>query len=634
MYDRNTYTFCSGTVAARCSPQDEVFSVTDACAVKVSSSLIKGVYVGSVTFLLRKIPTGFYRFSFSTPGRNFKSNVFQIFVHNPVSAPPTPQSLIGQELTSAIDICTNSLFRLLKSIGLDDAIANFTSDAIRANHVFRGNLPLTSTEGFVLSDVHFKLLPPFFVQLPPTIEEGPRTDRRITASLSSSGSAVFLSAPANDDSVFPIVWHLHQGASNLLCVANQFGGNARLNWMSSGVTSTESLQLTKPAITIMSASVQRDIPNIVPLSVTLNVSSTFVVRVTYRCDECARAKIFGVLEDLCFCKPTLFVRVVSLDATSRCSQAVISARSFNGLNAFASPSCFLGEGLVKPSVPLAGVCEFTNLVIDSATFGCSYQLEVINPYNNLNSVLARSSRFRVCSIFPKQLSDAPTCSPLPRTANYSAFTWSGVFLPQPPSDWSSGPSFIDITRSNEILTSVQPGSRVPLVVNVCGASVFSSTSSSFQPKRPVSFSNRDTMQLQVDIFSTNLAASTNRGRSIATCSLLVTRGLQCTAIVTSGNCIVSPMPNKNSCISDALPERAFFCQTQFNPKSTMPRVADLQLQLFFNDVIPAVESGNFKIEVGGSGSDTRLNTGRDWGYTAPKMCAVIIFLFCLNFRAC
>ena len=613
----------------RCFPQDPVFGVTGSCAVKVSGILHSDIFVGSVTFLLRKVPTGFYQISFSTTDQSFKSNIFQIFIHNPSPPPPVPQPLSGPNLKNARGICTvflkNVLYGIAKYIGgdvTDSAVMDIFVDIFSPSNVFSVESSLTNDRSVPLSDLYFKEVPNFFYSAP-LVKNIPNPNRALVTNVSSSGTVILLSAPDFSDrgGVFPIVWHLHNDTSNLLCVSNPFGGNLSIYWMSRGVTSVEPLALPQSMIRVISAHVTQNIPAVVPLSVALNSSRAFTVNVSFVCDLCIDTPDQGT----CVCEPTLIARVVKLDSSSRCGVATISSMSSNGFNSFGSPTCkdsvFIpGTSALEPQSIL---CSFKELVIDSATFGCIYELEIISPYSSL--VIAKSSNFTVCAIYPLAVSDAPLCFPKSTPANYSLFTWSGIFIPPgPPPSLSIQPQFVDILKTEKIVTSFSRGQKASFVVNLCGASVFSTMNVAFQPNFPSSFSNPSAgMQLEVSVNSIDDDAQT-----IATCSLWVQRGPRCIATVVSGNCIVLPFSNGDTCFSNTRTQKAFFCQSQYNP-ATVP---DLQLQLFFKDVVPANDIGNFKIVVNGSGSSSSNGIGSYWGFAPPEECATsFLLMFCESF---
>jgi hypothetical protein len=155
--------------------------------------------------------------------------------------------------------------------------------------------------------------------------------------------------------------------------------------------------------------------------------------------------------------------------------------------------------------------------------------------------------------------------------------------------------------------------------------VFSTMNVAFQPKFPSSFSNPSAgMQLEVSVNS----IEDDDAQTIATCSLWVQRGPRCIATVVSGNCIVLPFSNGDTCFSNTRTQKAFFCQSQYNP-ATVP---DLQLQLFFKDVVPANDIGNFKIVVNGSGSSSSNGIGSYWGFAPPEECATsFLLMFCESF---
>jgi hypothetical protein len=591
----------------RCSSEDPVFGFTGACSLKTLSSFQGGVYVGSVSFLLRKVPTGFYRVVFSV--QNFQSNALQLFIHNPVTAVSTPQQLLGQNLINAVNVCEEYLFRLFRILFEDDSTSRKVASIFKANYVFSVETPLTNAERFPLSDLYFQVVPNFYSA---PLNRSQDLSSNVISLLASSGSTNLLSFP--EASFFPISWHVHNGTSNFLCVSNPYSGDLTLNWMSSGVTSKEPLKLTQPAITILSARVIRDMPQALPLSVTLNSSNFFTVNVTYRCDDCT-----AILFDICVCQPVLFARAINLGKSSGCGEATISSKSSDGINSFPAPLCSVDNNLIAfRGRPQTALCSFDNLIIDSATFGCKYQLQVVNPYedNALLAVVATSSVFQMCQIYPIQLSAASLCSSELPAANYSLFTWTGILLPEPPSAWrqSLEPTFIDLSRTNS-LQSIRRSRSVSLIVNVCGGSVHSTTQAAFQPNLPhFLFSNPDIMQLQVNVSSSNQA--TGSLREIASCLVAVYRGLPnrtCSAYVISGNCIIVPMPNNDTCNSNFATQSAFFCQNQFNPSGN----PDLQLQLFFNSIAPASVVGTYNITVSGSGSNSGFGDGRFWGFAPP-----------------
>lgn len=564
----------------------------------VSSVLHRGVYVHSVLFWLRSIPSGFYRLRFSTDDQLFKSNVFQLFIHNVAPAPSVPQPV--SNLDNSRTICTQSLTSLLLSIPGTDP---FFAVLLQADHVFNVASPIANSQGLPLSDLYFKTVPNFFFENNGLLFS---TREALVTVSSSEGNVSLLSLALG--SPLPTAWHLQTRDSSLLCVSNVFGGKLSLHWMLNGVSSIDSFELSRPRVSILSVSIVKNIPEVVPLSVTLNSTGIFTVNVTYRCDECALAP------PICVCLPLLLVRAVKLDES--CGEATISAKSSSGLFAFPSPSCTIEidqDTFLQP-FPRSGLCRFHNLTIDSATFGCSYRLEVVNPYDGMN-VVQRSSNFKVCATFPVALSAAPLCSPQQSQANYSLFTWSGILLSRPPSNPSSNPRFVNVEEQSS-LPSFARNRPVSLVVNLCGASVFSTTSSQFQPNRlPFFENNRLARQLQVDV------SSGNPTRQIATCSLTILANLRCSATVVSGDCVVSQMPNGDTCYTNALTKSAFFCQTQFNPSR---RTADLQLQLVFNGITSSDELGETRIEIGGSGSNSSGEQGRYWGFAPPQSCV----LFC------
>ena len=137
----------------RCSQQDILTKVTAACSVNFSSSFQNGISVGSASFLLRSIPTGFYQISFSylqSSNANplsqnlFQSNVFQLFIHNPVPRFPEPQLLSGLDLKNAQETCQEYLYRIFLKLDIDGFLAFLLAFSFRANHVFRGNMTQTT----------------------------------------------------------------------------------------------------------------------------------------------------------------------------------------------------------------------------------------------------------------------------------------------------------------------------------------------------------------------------------------------------------------------------------------------------------------------------------------------------------
>jgi hypothetical protein len=493
---------------------------------------------------------------------------------------------------------------MLTKIGVPDPFS--ISFIFQADHVFDVTSPITNSQGMPLSDLYFKTVPNFLFE-----GSSPTSEALLTLFSSDSNVSLLSFAPKEN---YPIAWNLQTPDANLLCVSNIVGGKSSLHWMSNGVSSSESFELSQPRVSILSASIVKNIPEIVPLSVTLNSTGRFTVHVTYRCDECA------FTPPLCICRPLLLVRAVKLDES--CGDATISAKSSSGLFAFSSPSCVIetNDNAFLQPFPRTALCHFSSLTIDSATFGCSYRLEVVNPYDGM-SIVQRSSSFKVCATYPVALSTAPLCSPPQTQANFSLFTWSGILLPQPPPNPSSNPRFVDIEVQFSLLSaarnflssslpSVARNRPASLVVNLCSASVFSTMSAQFQPNRLPFFENNPSeMQLQVNVNSGNPL------RQIATCSLKISTNVRCSATVVSGDCIVSQMPNGDTCYTNSATQSAFFCQTHFNPSR---RTADLQLQLIFNGITPSSALGESRIEIGGSGTNSSGERGRYWGFAPPE----------------
>jgi len=609
----------------RCSPQDSVFSVLGSCAVPVSSVLQGGTYVGSVSFVLRKIPTGFYQFLFKTADFKFISNSFQVFVYNPASAPSVPQQLSGPLLASSSAICLQFLAQII-ALYFNASVDYFNqtvSQFFAPSNVFSVASPLANTQGVPLSDVYFKDVPRFyFISPPPSGSQDPT--HALIAQMSSAGQVLVLSIPGLSDGVFPMIWQVQTSTSNLLCVSNPYGSTTSLYWMSSGLTSAAPLTLSQPMISILYAKITQDIPAIVPLSAILNSSSTFTVNVTFVCNSC-----LGLPN--CACVPVLIAKVINLNASASCRRATISSNSSNGLLAFGSPICDTSQSLTY-LFPTGGnaqwaLCVFNTLVIDSATFGCSYRLQVLSPYSG--AVVALSSKFTVCAVYPNQISTAPLCASQISPAPYSLYTWSGFFLPYRSqlTLLSSQPQFIKFPPTQTILYSVSVQQKVSFVLNVCGASVFSTMNPAFQPNFPPSFLNYPSsptsssgLQLQVNIRSNSVnamnATANDNGSLLATCLLWVQLGPPCTVTVISGDCAILPFSNGNSYCQNNVLQSGFFCQSNYNPAG----ISDLQLQLLFSTIIPADDIGVFKISVDGSGS------GGEWGFASPQQCVNSYFL--------
>jgi hypothetical protein len=595
----------------RCSQQNSMWGL---CAVPISSILQWGTYIGSVSFVLRRIPTGFYRFSFVTSDNKFQSNTFQIFIYNPASAPSVPQQLTGPFLTASSDICQQFLNQIIAVyFNVSVSIAQVVSQVFAPSNVYSVSSPLANSQGVPLSDIYFNDVPRFYFISPPPVTPSGLQDpsQALIAQISSAGKVLILSIPGLNNGVFPMLWQVQTSASNLLCVSNPYGGATSLYWMSSGITSAVPLTLSQPIISVLLAKITRDMPAVVPLNAILNSSSTFTVNVTFVCTSC-----LGL--PTCQCVPVLIAKAINLNASAGCVDVSISSNSSNGLLAFGSPICDTSQSLSRTfstggSAQWA-LCAFNALVIDSATFGCSYQLQVLSPYSG--SVVALSSKFTVCAVNPYQISTAPLCSPTTNTAPYSLYTWSGFFLPYASQSTSMSyqPQFVNFPPAQNILRSVSVQQKVSFVLNLCGASVFSTMSTAFQPNYPPSFSNPSPnngggLEVQVNVRATSVnATGANLDSLLATCLIWVQPGPPCVATVVSGACVIYPFPSGAICFQ--MQQSGFFCQSNYNPAG----VADLQLQLFFSSIIPANDIGVFRVSVDGSGS------GGAWGFALPQKC--------------
>ena len=189
-------------VFVRCSPQGITFRVTGACSVNVSSVLYRGVYVHSVSFWLRSVPSGFYRLQLSTDDQLFKSNVFQLFIHNPAPVPSAPQPV--SNIDNSRSICRQYLTNLLTKIGEPDPSS--ISLIFQADHVFNVTSPITNSQGMPLSDLYFKTVPNFlFEGSSPTSEE-------LLTMFSSEGNVSLLSFAPDEN--YPIALIAEHEVSN------------------------------------------------------------------------------------------------------------------------------------------------------------------------------------------------------------------------------------------------------------------------------------------------------------------------------------------------------------------------------------------------------------------------------------
>jgi len=292
--------------------------------------------IGSITFLFREIPTGYYTTSVGLALQAFGSNaivppsLFQMFIVNTAAPLSPPVALTGPQLTVSVNVCLDSLAPLPSILNISMNVSQLVPHA-----VFSLQIDKASISPIPVLDVFFETLPPFFSA---AIYSNALLNPFSSLSwYNYSKGRVFLLFPyalaTGNFTAGLFMWQVQTATANLICACSPRGGLTSFFLMNNGIASNVASTLSFPSITIVSASVVQNVPSQMFMGAAL--AAPFSVALAFRCSPC----LFGAANP-CACAPTLFATIENMNkTTTSCLDAVISPNTTDGFLAFSSPVC-------------------------------------------------------------------------------------------------------------------------------------------------------------------------------------------------------------------------------------------------------------------------------------------------------